>query len=113
MTKINDILVNKFKYFVEERHSGKIVAEQKGIMRTNCLDCLDRTNVTQTKIAMKIVETILDKVKQQNRRTITNEESQRLAMYGFDNSSSGFSSDAQVFDQLKLMWADNGDHLSK
>lgn len=26
---------------------GKIVQEQKGVIRTNCIDCLDRTNVTQ------------------------------------------------------------------
>jgi hypothetical protein len=32
-------------------------------MRTNCLDCLDRTNVTQTKIALKILEIILDRIK--------------------------------------------------
>lgn len=37
-------------------------------MRTNCLDCLDRTNVTQTKIMMRIVENILDKIKATNRR---------------------------------------------
>ena len=40
------MLVNKFKYFVEDRNTGKILEEQKGAMRTNCLDCLDRTNVT-------------------------------------------------------------------
>jgi hypothetical protein len=27
--------------------SEEILREQKGIVRTNCIDCLDRTNVTQ------------------------------------------------------------------
>jgi len=26
---------------------GDIMLEQKGVIRTNCIDCLDRTNVTQ------------------------------------------------------------------
>jgi len=39
-------LVTKFNYFCEERVSLKVVGLQKGVLRTNCLDCLDRTNVT-------------------------------------------------------------------
>lgn len=46
MIKIEDMLVKKFVYFIEDRHTGKIIQEQRGVMRTNCLDCLDRTNVT-------------------------------------------------------------------
>jgi hypothetical protein len=46
MIKIEDMLVKKFSYYVEDRNAGKIIQEQKGVMRTNCLDCLDRTNVT-------------------------------------------------------------------
>ena len=37
---------------------------QGGIFRTNCIDCLDRTNVTQTKISMKTVEEILQYIKE-------------------------------------------------
>jgi hypothetical protein len=33
-------------YFLIE-DSGVLVEEQNGIVRTNCIDCLDRTNVTQ------------------------------------------------------------------
>ena len=32
-------------------------------MRTNCLDCLDRTNVVQVKISLTIAAEILDKIK--------------------------------------------------
>lgn len=34
-----------FSYFMTD--SEEILLEQKGIVRTNCIDCLDRTNVTQ------------------------------------------------------------------
>lgn len=27
--------------------SGQRLQEQRGVVRTNCIDCLDRTNVTQ------------------------------------------------------------------
>ncbi len=63
MIKIEEMLVKKFVYFVEDRNTGNIISEQRGVMRTNCLDCLDRTNVTQTKITMRIVESILDRIK--------------------------------------------------
>lgn len=32
---------------VEENHSNKLLMFQKGVLRTNCIDCLDRTNVAQ------------------------------------------------------------------
>jgi hypothetical protein len=31
------------------------IKKQKGIVRTNCVDCLDRTNVVQSVIAKKIL----------------------------------------------------------
>lgn len=68
MTKIDNMLVKRFRFFVEERGSGKVLEEQKGIVRTNCLDCLDRTNVTQTMIAKRILESILDRIKELNRK---------------------------------------------
>mgnify|MGYP006354395365 FL=1 len=38
-----------------------MISLQNGVMRTNCLDCLDRTNLIQTKIALDILNTILIK----------------------------------------------------
>ena len=34
-----------FGFFAEDIMNKSIIMEQKGIIRTNCLDCLDRTNV--------------------------------------------------------------------
>lgn len=47
---------NIFKFFCEDTNSGEIHKEQSGIIRTNCLDCLDRTNVIQTKLAWRMLE---------------------------------------------------------
>jgi hypothetical protein len=52
---INQVL-NIFKYFCEDMNSGEIYKEQTGVIRTNCLDCLDRTNIIQTRIAWKMFE---------------------------------------------------------
>lgn len=35
-----------FSYYLADSE-GKLLQEQKGVVRTNCIDCLDRTNVTQ------------------------------------------------------------------
>ena len=84
-------------------------------MRTNCLDCLDRTNVVQNKLAFRIVEEILDQIKDMNRRNIQG------GMKAFQNSAPSLSmmgftevgNDAYIFDVLKHMWAENGDVISK
>lgn len=34
---------------------------QKGVFRVNCLDCLDRTNLLQSKIAYEVLGTIFTK----------------------------------------------------
>ena len=53
---INHSAINIFKFYCEDALTGKIYKEQIGVIRTNCLDCLDRTNVIQTKIAWKMLE---------------------------------------------------------
>jgi len=45
-----------FKYYHEDSANGQNIKEQTGIIRTNCLDCLDRTNVIQARIAWKVLE---------------------------------------------------------
>lgn len=42
----------------------KIISLQKGIIRTNCIDCLDRTNLTQSWIARKV---LYEQMKVENR----------------------------------------------
>lgn len=40
-----------FRFYVEDMNNETLLLTQKGIIRSNCLDCLDRTNLFMTKIA--------------------------------------------------------------
>lgn len=48
---------DQFGFFHSER--GEMVQIQTGVMRTNCLDCLDRTNSMQTFIGLKMLERLV------------------------------------------------------
>ena len=43
-------------FFVEQWTTKKILNFQKGVIRVNCLDCLDRTNIVQTKLCLHILK---------------------------------------------------------
>ena len=36
--------------------SGTVVSVQQGVFRTNCIDCLDRTNVVQSMLAQRSLQ---------------------------------------------------------
>ncbi|XP_046875564.1 phosphatidylinositol-3-phosphatase SAC1-A [Hypomesus transpacificus] len=62
------ILVNKvsdaqddFSYFMLDSE-GKVVAQQKGTFRSNCMDCLDRTNVIQSLLARRSLQSQLQRM---------------------------------------------------
>ena len=40
--------MREFGFFHMNATDGKILSEQKGVIRSNCIDCLDRTNVCQS-----------------------------------------------------------------
>jgi len=76
--------------------SFKILLLQDGIFRTNCIDCLDRTNVIQSVIARQILHKILNKL-------------------GLEDVPTGEVFESFLFDfetKYKEIWADNGDYLS-
>ena len=77
---------------------------QKGAVRTNCLDCLDRTNIVQAEIACSTVRTILDAIKK-------NEIDQGSKFH--PQSGFGGSQEYQFINEaLKQLWNTNGDKLS-
>lgn len=91
---------NGFAYFLAEetddssdtatgtdRKRMVVVLQQDGVFRTNCLDCLDRTNLIQTLISQMAVETFL--------------------AHRSDYAASDF------WMRHSSLWADNGDSLSK
>lgn len=72
---------------------GEKLKEQTGVVRTNCIDCLDRTNVTQSMIGRKILERQLN----------------QIGIFGDDDAISAYS----FFDAcFKNMWANHGDDIS-
>ncbi|GAB7341978.1 hypothetical protein MBLNU457_g0276t1 [Dothideomycetes sp. NU457] len=73
-----------------ETENSKVVASQSGVLRTNCMDCLDRTNVTQSAVAGQIIQKQL----------------QQLGL------SIDLHSDPKT-SWFNTLWADNGDAISK
>ncbi|KAL9118443.1 MAG: hypothetical protein Q9187_005008, partial [Circinaria calcarea] len=69
---------------------GKIQRKQSGVLRTNCMDCLDRTNVVQSACGQRALE-------QQLKAEGINVDMQK------DRSPQWFNT----------LWADNGDAISK
>ena len=43
--------IENFLFYLEDVKTSSVLMEQKGVVRVNCLDNLDRTNFVQTKIA--------------------------------------------------------------
>lgn len=67
--------------------ASSVILQQEGVFRTNCLDCLDRTNLVQTIISSMALESFLS------------------------HQGSRLSSELQM--RHSTLWADNGDALSK
>ncbi len=70
-----------------EAHRFVVVLEQEGVFRTNCLDCLDRTNLIQTIISQLAVESFL--------------------------AHRGVRAASDFWMRHSSLWADNGDNLSR
>ncbi|XP_043464476.1 synaptojanin-1 [Leptopilina heterotoma] len=70
---------------------GNRINEQKGTIRTNCLDCLDRTNCVQTFIALEML-------------------SKQLSLLNIFEKQQMVSRFEEVFRQ---MWINNGNEVSK
>ncbi|KAH9311622.1 hypothetical protein KI387_026657, partial [Taxus chinensis] len=79
-------------YFLKNL-DGEKVQEQKGIIRVNCIDCLDRTNVTQSLLGQKVLDYQLKKL-------------------GLFTSSECISQHSDFHGQLKILWANHGDEIS-
>lgn len=51
----------EYGYFMVNSE-GKTVAQQKGVFRSNCMDCLDRTNVIQSLLARRSLQSQLQRM---------------------------------------------------
>ncbi|KAK7498060.1 hypothetical protein BaRGS_00010648 [Batillaria attramentaria] len=83
----------RFGYFHQQRDKT-VVSTQCGVFRTNCMDCLDRTNVVQSMLAVATL----------------NDQLTRLGILGSGQSVS----DQKQFDTVfRNIWADHADVISK
>ncbi|OQR69341.1 phosphatidylinositide phosphatase SAC1-like [Tropilaelaps mercedesae] len=86
-----------FNFYMElndESTQGAVRSRQQtGVFRTNCIDCLDRTNVVQSLIA---------------RRSLVDQ----LMAHQAISSLSELDGDSELENTLRLIWADNGDICS-
>lgn len=76
-----------FEYFLFDLDRSVTICEQKGTFRTNCLDCLDRTNVIQQVISL---QTLIDHFEKKHVHDLSS----------LKNSHS-------------TLWADHGDRISQ
>ncbi|KAL8152599.1 hypothetical protein V2J09_010359 [Rumex salicifolius] len=72
---------------------GNWLEEQKGVIRSNCIDCLDRTNVTQSFLGQKSL----------------NLQLQRIGVF---TSTDCISQLGEEYDKFKILWVDHGDEIS-
>ncbi|KAH9509478.1 Phosphatidylinositide phosphatase SAC1 [Bulinus truncatus] len=84
--------MKKFGYFMQVK--GSVVKLQGGVFRTNCIDCLDRTNVVQSLIAKEILQ-------------------EQLVKMGILHSEKDLKNEAKFDTVFKNVWADNADVISK
>ena len=74
---------------------------QQGVIRTNCLDCLDRTNLAQSLIALDVLPTQLALL---GIGSVTGEDGEVLQ---------GTAYSEQLLWKFRNIWADNGDAISE
>lgn len=63
-----NILINRVAHKQDEfnvhhaRRDGAVLSNQTGVFRTNCIDCLDRTNVVQSMLAKRSLNQVLSRL---------------------------------------------------
>ena len=93
-------VANIFQFYSEDLTTHEILKQQKGTTRTNCLDCLDRTNVVQTRISWLVLQKMLSYLGL-NVQNI------------FDINEKFFTLTNNKFkESFKDLWAENGDEIS-
>ncbi|KAI6035067.1 DNase I-like protein [Pisolithus orientalis] len=81
--------MERFGYTLADASTGELITEQGGVFRTNCLDCLDRTNFVQDILSRKALEQYL-----------------RVVHLEWIHSGS-------LWTHHRELWAENGDALSR
>ena len=82
----------QFSYFVLSRE-GLVLGRQSGVFRTNCIDCLDTTNVVQIMLARNNLQTA-------------------LVRFGVLGENARVEHQAVFENLFKNVWADHADMIS-
>eukprot|EP01026_Neomeris_dumetosa_P002077 TRINITY_DN10546_c0_g1_i8.p1 TRINITY_DN10546_c0_g1~~TRINITY_DN10546_c0_g1_i8.p1 ORF type:complete len:425 (+),score=43.70 TRINITY_DN10546_c0_g1_i8:2-1276(+) len=83
-----------FGMFVKWNKQVGSNSKQSGVFRTNCVDCLDRTNVVQAMLGRHALEVV-------------------MKSQGIMNPEGSLQNDfPQIEQYMKIMWADHGDQLA-
>ena len=85
--------IKKYGYHLQD-NKGNSIINQTGIIRTNCIDCLDRTNVVQSMVAMFMLKS-------------------QLHHLGVIQSDWGVEQVPKFQIAFKNIWADNADRMSQ
>jgi hypothetical protein len=93
LTKEVEKAIEDFGYHIFDYTNKSVKREQNGAFRVNCIDCLDRTNVTESVVALNVLERQL----------------RELGYFAQNESLKDYPEFESIF---KNTWADNGDVLS-
>lgn len=85
-------------YFCRDSR-GRVVSTQRGVMRTNCMDCLDRTNVVQSIIAR---QSLVDQLMAAGAQLQPNASTSVLAM----------PFEGKLVKCFRALWGSNADAIS-
>jgi len=98
-------VIEKFGFFVQHLQTGEVKASQTGVVRTNCLDCLDRTNFFQSKIAVCAFNVLMRQMKVDLERAFGQDP-----LYEVDNTNQTMQHSFIL--NFKKEWASNADVIS-
>ncbi|PIA15008.1 DNase I-like protein [Coemansia reversa NRRL 1564] len=83
-------MLKSYKYFLVDNDSDMVLSFQHGVQRTNCIDCLDRTNLVQSVLSRGVIGEFMV-------------ETDILPRYTMD----------ATIDGLAGMWSANGNAISR
>lgn len=89
--QIEDFFIKNRYFLLNEK--GEKVEVQLGVVRTNCIDCLDRTNVTQCMLGRRMLEF-------------------QLRRLGIFEAEETISTHSNLDESFKILWANHGDDIS-
>lgn len=84
--------MDDYGFFLMDSEDNQIICTQKGVFRTNCMDCLDRTNLVQNEISRRALLDFLQARFREKRVNVNLD---------------------QTIARHSHLWAENGDGLSK